>query len=324
MAAAEGNVIREILLDRRARLQSARTTITESDDLARLLREVDGALDRMERGTYGLCEVCYGAIEHDRLLADPLTCVCLDDLDDHQRRALEHDLEMAPRIQAGLLPPRRLAASGWEAYYYYQPAGAVSGDYCDAVPLDGGLFFLTADVSGKGVSAALLMTHLHAVYRSLLPLGLPLPELMDRANRVFSESTLATHYATLVCGIARPSGEVELCNAGHCPPLLVRGDGVVRLEAASLPLGIFRAAHFPSTTVRVDAGDALVLYTDGVTEARDAADQEYGMLRLTEAAERARGQGSEDMAEMLLTNLDRFLDGAPKTDDVTLMVVGRR
>src|SRR5574340_888423 len=196
--ATEGNVIRAILLDRRARLESARTTVAGSDDLTRLLREVDGALDRMERGTYGLCEECHDPIERDRLLADPLTRVCLDHLDARQRRALEHDLEMAPRIQAGLLPPRHVAAAGWEAHYYYQPAGAVSGDYCDAVPLDDGFFFLTADVSGKGLSAALLMTHLHAVYRSLLPLGLPLPELMARANRVFCDSTLATHYATLV------------------------------------------------------------------------------------------------------------------------------
>src|SRR5574340_485616 len=90
--ATEGNVIRAILLDRRARLESARTTVAGSDDLTRLLREVDGALDRMERGTYGLCEECHDPIERDRLLADPLTRVCLDHLDALRRRAARRRL----------------------------------------------------------------------------------------------------------------------------------------------------------------------------------------------------------------------------------------
>ena len=113
-----------------------------------------------------------------------------------------------------------------------RPAGPVSGDYCDLVPGSPGHFhFLLGDVSGKGVAAAMLMSHLSAMLRTLITLDLPLSQLMERASRVFCESTLPTHYATLICGRASSSGEIEICNAGHPPPLVVQADGIVRLDA---------------------------------------------------------------------------------------------
>ncbi len=125
-----------------------------------LLREVDSALERMAKGSYGLCEECHETIEQDRLLADPLVRYCLDHLTESQRAALQHDLDLASQVQRNLLPQVNLQAGGWDTSYYYAPLGPVSGDYCDLIPSDGQLFFVLGDVSGKGVAASMLISSL--------------------------------------------------------------------------------------------------------------------------------------------------------------------
>src|SRR5262249_26677145 len=117
------------LYARRGRLQEAIRGAEDVAPLESLLGEVDAALERVARGTYGLCETCHEPIEPNRLLADPLVRVCLDHLTTAERRALEDDLHLASRIQSGLLPPRDLVHAGWQTAYVYQPHGIVSGDY---------------------------------------------------------------------------------------------------------------------------------------------------------------------------------------------------
>ncbi len=154
--------------------------------------------------------------------------------------------------------------------YRYEPAGIVSGDYCDLVTdQSGGFYFMLGDVTGKGVAASMLMVHLQATFRTLIPMGLPLRELVERASRVFCESTLPTHFATLVCGRAAASGEVEVCNAGHPPPLLLRRDEVLPIEPTGLLLGAFCDEQFATSRIRVDPGQSILLFTDGLTEARN-------------------------------------------------------
>ena len=119
------------------------------------------------------CAKCARAwFPSEELLENPLARVCLECLTPKQQRALEYDLELAAQIQKGLLPPADVAISGWEISYHYQPAGMVSGDYCDVIKDDGHLNFIMADVSGKGVAAAMLASNLRAVFRSLIPLRL--------------------------------------------------------------------------------------------------------------------------------------------------------
>ena len=195
--------LRRQLNDRRQRLQAAVPAAAQPGRLLELLREVDAALERIDAGTYGRCEVCQDPIEDDRLAADPLVRFCVGDLTPGAQRALQHDLELAARIQRSLLPRPDRVFGGWEVHYRYEPAGPVSGDYCDVVLPDGDrapLFFALGDISGKGVAASMLMANLQAIFRSLLATGEPLQALVERANRVFCESTLPTHYATLVCG----------------------------------------------------------------------------------------------------------------------------
>lgn len=324
MTTPETLAFRSQLLERRALLQSAYAARLESADLARLLNEVDSALERMEHGKYGLCETCHDPIEPERLMADPLVRFCLAHLTEQEQTALEQDIELAGRIQATLLPSRTLKAGIWDACYHYEAAGPVSGDYCDLIPSEAGsLFFVTGDVSGKGVASSLLMSHLHAIFRSLLSVGLPIPALLERANRVFCESTLPSFYATLVCGLAGPSGEIEICNAGHCPPLVVRKGETTTLPASSLPLGLFCGGQFPSRRVRLDPDDYLVLYTDGVTEARARNDEEYTVDRLLKTLKRSHGLSPQQVAGACLNDLRDFTSGNMKSDDLTLMVIRR-
>ncbi len=322
-----GNIdLRARLLDRRQRLQLAIEDFKKTEHLMHLLHEVDSALDRMDKGSYGVCEVCHGDIEAERLIADPLVRNCLDCLTPDQQRALEQDLDLASRIQAQLLPNKNLNFAGWEAYYHYEAAGSLSGDFCDLASSEtenGDVFFVIGDVSGKGVAASMLMAHLHAIFRSLVAVGLSVPELVEGANRIFCESTMSPDYATLVCGRASQSGEISVCNAGHCAPLLLRGNEIVKFEATGLPVGIFCSGEYAEERFQLAPGDSLLLYTDGFTEGRDRTDAEYGIERLTKLVKGHHGLPPQRLTEVCLNDLTAFLSGAPKTDDLTIMAIQR-
>ena len=326
MASIEMEFLRTQLLTRRQKLGVLATSFTNGTALLSLLREVDSALERMEKGSYGICEECHEAVEADRLLADPLTCYCLDHLNAEQRQALQEDLDLAGRIQKALLPPRNLHAEGWQVHYHYEPAGPVSGDYCDLVIPDnksGDLYFALGDVSGKGVAASLLMSHLHAMFRSLTSVNMPLDQLLARANRVFCESTTAGQYATLVCGRAARSGEVELASAGHPSALLVRKGRVEPLAATGLPLGMFSNGEYSTRKTSLASGDNLVLYTDGISETKDKSSSEYGEDRLARLAGERHALAPEALTAACLADLSAFSAGVPHTDDRTLLVLRR-
>lgn len=317
-------MLREQLIDRRRKLEAALPGAGKNAEIARLLGEVDAALRRMDEGTYGLCESCHDPIETDRLIADPLIRFCLDHLTPGEQRALEEDLELAARIQKGLLPQPHLHTGGWEISYRYEGAGLVSGDYCDLVDAGvGSLYFILGDVSGKGIAASMLMAHLHAMFRTLISFGLPLPEIVERASRVFCESTLPTYYATLVCGKAEASGVIEVCNAGHVPPLLVSRSGVSRIEATGLPVGVFCNQEFTTARASLEPGSTLFLYTDGLYEAQDATGTEYAAERLGKFLEENSSLAPESLVIGCVMDLDAFRAGIPRRDDLTIMAIRR-
>jgi sigma-B regulation protein RsbU (phosphoserine phosphatase) len=279
----------------------------------------------MDDGSYGLCDVCHDAVEDDRLLADPLCRVCLDHLSTEQIRSLEDDLELAARIQTGLLPELDVVSQGWEVHAHYEPAGVVSGDYYDVIRTGDSdeTYFLFGDVSGKGVSASILMANLQAIFRSLITSGVHLDSLMQRANRLFSESTLPTAFATLVCGRALSSGRIEFVNAGHTPPLLLRSKGLLSMSATGLPLGLFPDAKYETSAVEAFRGDLLLLYTDGISEARNSSGEEYGEARLERLVSRCQGESTDVVIEALLHDVKAFRKGAQQQDDVTVMALRR-
>jgi len=190
------------------------------------------------------------------------------------------------------------------------------------IPSDGQLFFTLGDVSGKGVAASMLMTQLHALFRSLTGLALPLGQIVTQANRVFCESALAGQYATLVCGQAKPTGEVEIHNAGHWPAIVVGRGGVLRIESTGLPMGMFCEGEFSATRLQLETGDTLFLYTDGLSEAR-SADGEYGVDRVTHLVRQQAVQSPAELIAACLDDLRAFANGAPPLDDLTLLAIRR-
>lgn len=321
MATVPEVAFREQLTLRRERLRGA----AGAGAVAALLAEVDAALARLDAGSFGLCETCHDPIEAERLLADPLQRFCVDHLTRGEQQELQRDLELANRIQRGLLPARDLVREGFELHYAWLPAGPVSGDFCDVIPgRDGSFSFLLADVSGKGVAASILMGHVHALFRSFAELGLGLGDSLERANRILCEATLPGSYATLVAGRAEAGGRVELFSAGHLAPLLLSARGVAAVEGNGLPLGLFCNARFEPVSVTLAPGDVLLLYSDGLSEARGPADEEYGGARIAEVLAGAGGVAAEGVVRACVEDVLRFTAGRAPGDDLTLMAVRRR
>ena len=324
MATDMNLMIRQQLLDKRRQLEEAGDYTGKKEEIMRLLRDVDSALKRMDKGSYGLCTVCHEPIETERLITDPLLQVCLDHLTSSQQRALEADLDLARQIQKKLLPKKDFADGGWEVSYHYEPAGLVSGDYCDLLPsTEGVLYFILGDVSGKGIAASMLMAHLHAMFRSLISFDLPLDKIMEQASRVFCESTLPTHYATLVFGKAGPSGEVEICNAGHPPGLWVQKDRVEPITSTGLPLGAFCDENFGAKRLKLNRDDILLFYSDGLSETRNEQGMEYGPSRISSIIKEAYLLSSSEIIKACLEDLVAFRGRAPRQDDLTIMAVRR-
>jgi len=324
MATHLDHALRTQLTDRRQRLESAVQSFPGRSYLTSLLSEVDAALSRIDAGSYGLCETCHDPIEEDRLAANPLVRFCLDHLTMPQQRALEQDLDLTAQIQSALLPKNGLIHGGWRTAYHYEPAGHVSGDYCDLIPVeDGSLYFILGDVSGQGVAASMLMAHLQAMFRALAGMRLSLIELIRRASRLFCESTLSNHYATLVCGRAEQSGRIELCNAGHPAPLLGKGTTVRPIDSSGLPLGMFCSEEFSVEEAVLKNGDCLLLYTDGLSEALNPAGDEFGVQPLFEIIRHRQSLPPPEIVRGCVESVSRFRAGHPSRDDLTLMVIQR-
>lgn len=324
MAATIDRFIEQQLVDRRHKLKHAVQHSNSSGKLQLLLEEVDSALARIEVGTYGICETCHDPIECDRLIADPLVRFCLDHLTRQEKNALEQDLQLAAQVQRGLLPNQDLNPNGWSVCYHYQPAGPVSGDYCDVIDAgDAGLYFMVGDVSGKGVAASILMAHLHAMFRTLISVGMSLKCMLEHASSVFSKSTLPNQYATLVCGRALSTGRVEIANAGHPPPLVVRGRDVTLLETTDLPVGLFGSEEFSITELDFGSGQGLVIYSDGVSELTDISGAEYGVDGLRKLLARDSILSPSALVEACRNDLISFRSNARQMDDLTLFVLGR-
>lgn len=323
MATPQHSYVQTELQQRRQHLLEATRLDSEDASLRQLLSSVDEALTRLKHGTFGICEHCHDTIESDRLLCNPLLRFCLDHLSEEEQRALENDLTLAAKIQRALLPRADWAVDGWKARYHYQPVGLVSGDYCDLIETDGGFLFLLGDVAGKGVAASMLMSHLHATFRTLAGQNLPLQKLVEHANRLFCDSTMAGQYATLVVGRVMSGGKVEYVSAGHLPLLHISNSGVASRQATGVPLGMFETSNFPVCTLEVAPGDSLFLYTDGLTEIFNLAGDEYGLSRAELLATRHSARELEDMLGECLGEIGSFSAGVKRTDDLTLLVLRR-
>jgi len=244
-----------------------------------------------------------------------------------EREHLNRDLELAHRVQQGLLPSQPPEIAGYEVFDFYEAARQVGGDFFGYVPLSGGrLAVVLADVSGKGVAAALLMATLSADVRYCLASEADLGRALSRINESFLRGGWDDRFATLVVAVLDPdAGSITVCNAGHLPVFLREPGGKVRQVAAdlgSLPLGMDPGHEFRSCTIDLPRGGAFVLCTDGVTEAMDHEGRCYGIERL-ERILAGPAPAADELGRRILADIDQHTAGVSGSDDICLVCVRR-
>jgi sigma-B regulation protein RsbU (phosphoserine phosphatase) len=235
------------------------------------------------------------------------------------------EIEVARQVQLSLLPRSHPQLAGWDIWSGTTPANDVGGDLIDYVEGAGGRTGVAlGDVAGKGMGAALLCAKLQATLRALAADAPDLEHLGARLNGVLERSGLDNRYATLFyCELAGDTAEVRYLNAGHNPAFLVRGDRIDALEASSLPLGMLPGVSYTQGRVALGAGDTLVLYSDGITEATSISGEEYGPERLRRIVLANAGGPAASMARGVLDDVAAFLLGEKPHDDQSLMVLRR-
>ncbi len=241
-----------------------------------------------------------------------------------EKQRLETQLEVARQVQLQLLPPRDPQLEGFEISAYNFPTEEVSGDYYDWVRIyDDQIGVVIADVSGKGVPAALLMAFLRASLRAASHIGYAPHISMSKVNYLLWESIERNQFVTAFYGILDATNRtLAYSNAGHNPPLLMDADGKARFEErGGVPLGMFRDSRYYEYFATIEPGQVLVLYTDGVTEATNPSGAEYGRDRLVDAVRRGRPLSAREMIDFIHNEVITWTEGRGATDDVTFFIV---
>ena len=241
-----------------------------------------------------------------------------------EKQRLETQLEVARQVQLQLLPPRDPQLEGYDISAYNFPTEEVSGDYYDWVRIyDDQIGMVIADVSGKGVPAALLMAFLRASLRAATHIGYAPHISMSKVNYLLWESIERNQFVTAFYGVLDATNRtLAYSNAGHSPALLMKMDGTVRLEErGGVPLGMFRDSRYYEYFETIEPGEVFVLYTDGVTEAMSPAAEEYGRERLVAAVRQCRDQPAREMIDFIHRELIDWTEGQGLGDDVTLFIV---
>ncbi|HMD78274.1 MAG TPA: PP2C family protein-serine/threonine phosphatase [Terracidiphilus sp.] len=234
----------------------------------------------------------------------------------------EQELERAREIQQSLLPKNIPQLSGFEVAGAWQPARSVSGDYYDVLSLgDHRLGICIADVVGKGVSAALLMANVQAAVRAFASSSESPAQVCGKVNRLLCENIARGKFVTFLYGILDGDARTfQYCNAGHLYPILASGGSVRTLEQGGAVLGVFPAWTYEDSKIELKAGDRLLLFTDGITEASDANDQEFDETRIASFAKANSALSASELNSRLLAQVTAFC-GAQFRDDATLLVI---
>jgi sigma-B regulation protein RsbU (phosphoserine phosphatase) len=246
------------------------------------------------------------------------------------RVVMKRDLQIAREIQMWLLPASPPPVPGLEIAFATRPANTVAGDYYDVFPrassngADKNYLLAVADVAGKSIPAALLMATFQASLKTLSTTPCSLAELVDGMNRyACTNSQSGLRFTTAFLAEYDPSSRaLAYINAGHNTPILRRASGSIeRLEAGGLPLGIQEAAVYQSGSVTLESGDWLVIFTDGLVEAVNDRDEEYGEQRLMSVLQAGTSTAPSKLLSKTMVDLDLFVGNTPQHDDVTCMLI---
>lgn len=243
----------------------------------------------------------------------------------HKQR-IEDELRIARDIQQGLLP-RSLPRSGWfRASGSSVPSHQVGGDYFDVrQPAIDAWSVVVADVSGKGVSSALLAALIQGAFCLAPASAASMEETVTRISGLLNERAQGEKYATLFYAILSEDGTLQWVNAGHCPPLVVRSDGsIVTLRAGALPVGLLDDCQFPAQTTQLQDCDKVLIYSDGISDAQNGEEEHFGVKRIRDIAAQHGASSAEELHRALTRAVELFTEGSPQRDDMTLLVLEYR
>jgi len=281
---------------------------------------IDTAVEAMRRGAKSFVQKPWEDVTLLEILAREVAESRAERRRDHKQ---QREFEEAKLIQRGLLPTSVPQIAGIDLAVAWQPANGVGGDCFDTLPFGGGLGVSIADIAGKGLPAALLMSNLQAAVRAFAQDTAGPSSICGSVNRLLCKNMTSGRFATFCYArIDAAARRIVYSNAGHNPPLLVRRDGAIeRLSEGGMVLGVFPDNGYEQGELALSSGDRLLFYTDGITEARNPAGDEYEEERLAAAALASRALPAEKMKDALLADVNGFTGGQFE-DDATLIVAG--
>ncbi len=291
------------------------------------LEVIDDAISKADSRTLGKCEVCHEDVETELLEVDYTASVCIEQLSEEERRHLESDLELAQDVQKMLLPQEVPNIPGLEIAAFSRPAQIVGGDYFDFIDFSNGFHGLAiADVAGHGVSASLHMASIQALLRTLVPVNKSPAEVMSQVHKLFIHNIRFETFVTFFIGAFDSSTKtLTFSNAGHLPPLVLRNnkskkESVEMLRPTGAAIGLVEEAEFAEKTIELQEEDLLVLYTDGVTEAVNLQNQEFGRERMIKLSRQVNNAPVKQVVQEIRQGLEEFSEGKPLADDTTIVI----
>lgn len=236
------------------------------------------------------------------------------------------ELSAGRTVQRALMSERSPQVSGWKIWLYTQPANDVGGDLVDILNLDGDKHGVTiADVSGKGLGAALLMAKLQTMIRALAPEHNSLSILFEKLNSAFHKDIMPNSFASMIFfQISESSNKIKFVNAGHLPPVLVKDNEIISLNKGDVALGLTSNSKFNTEKSELKEGEYLIAFSDGVTEARNANGEFFGTNRLISFLKNLSYNSPEELGQKILQNVEMFIGDAKKHDDLSLIIFKRQ
>jgi len=330
------NLIREGLLEKKENLQNWQVATPEAEKQIQLgpadetavqaeLEVIDSSLEKMEEGTYGICEICHEAVDSELLQMDFTATVCLGHYTEEELRQLESELELSQVVQRALLPTEVPSIPKYDVAAFSRPAQIVTGDYFDFLQFEDGTHgFVIGDVSGHGVSAGMLMSSLQTVFHTLAPEADSPVDVLKRINKLYVRNIHFTTFVTLFFArLDTQNRQLSYASAGHNPPLLYQSSTgeSTWLKPTGPAIGLVDEFGFQCNDIQLSQGDILVMYTDGLIEAINPGQSEqFGYERLLEIVRQNEGLRANDLIQKVRQALNDFTQGALLADDITLIV----
>lgn len=236
-----------------------------------------------------------------------------------------HELEAGRKVQQALMPEQNPEFPGWSIWLFTRPANEVGGDLVDYLRISETKAGLTiADIAGKGLQAALLTSKLQSTIRALAGDGFTLPEFVKKTNKIFHRDSLPNLFASMLfIQLEADSNGIEYINAGHFPPLILKGKELFELEKGNPALGIIPGIEFDSRTIELKKDEILIVYSDGIFEARNDNGEFLGMERFHHLIKYYSDKNPVEMGNAIISQVEQFIGGASASDDISMIILKR-